>query len=496
MADNNNNQNSSSKGKEKEDAGVSFGAQSGQRHQMRRGGFQSSQSSSCRPTYGSSSSSAPATMFQGSTCLPKGDLKLETTENFFGVSGFGFVDKQGNKPKSVVGALDIPGCAMAIGGVDNSTKALLESWRILQEARPGKQMSWMLFVDDGPEVVKNTPHGSKRGRDVLAGTDDFEARSAKAPKLPAPKQPAAPGKARDSQPDGQSLPRPPKEKKCVGCGSEDHVLRRCLKAGEDGIVKGCPKCNSLTHSVFGRTVMEDREKFLLSVVGRRGMPPLLDLKSWAELASKNSSKASAIRGFPWSEEFTKSLAEEIPRLQEALDKYGFQSPGVFTLPQDPLTKDWAAVEKSVSLRPLRISGTATPEQREAALAQVAEIFKKIEENKPDAEMADTPGPPASGPPASGKGKEKSAPGIGDVDQTEVKEEPNESSASIVLANLANVANDEDALVDSVVAGLSCVPHTKETKSDGTKVWVLGEESGLQKPTGALKDLLSKFKRKK
>jgi hypothetical protein len=136
-------------------------------------------------------------MFHGATLLAKGDLKLETTENALGVTGFGFVDKQGSKPKSVVATLEIPGCSMATGGVDDSTKALSEAWKIFQEARPGKQISWMLFVDEGPEVVQSTPHGLKRGRDVLALTDDFEARRAKALKTSAPEEPARPEKARD-----------------------------------------------------------------------------------------------------------------------------------------------------------------------------------------------------------------------------------------------------------------------------------------------------------
>lgn len=201
MADNNNNQRSSSsskdKGKCREDAGVSSGAQSGQRDRMRRrGDFQSSQSSSQRPADHGSSSSTPTTMFHGATRLPKGDLELETTESEIGFTGFGFVDPKGRKPKSVVASLDIPGCFLAMGGVDDSEKAMLEAWRLFRAERPDQQISWMLFFDEGNEV-ETPPRGSKRGRDVHTETDDSEARPTKTAKLPAPKQPARPENARD-----------------------------------------------------------------------------------------------------------------------------------------------------------------------------------------------------------------------------------------------------------------------------------------------------------
>ncbi|KAM0227989.1 hypothetical protein ACHAP5_012067 [Fusarium lateritium] len=187
MTDNDNNNNSSSndEGKEKEDARSSPLSQDDQRRSTSPNVFRpsSQHTDDC-----GNSSPAPAPMSHGATRLPDGHIKLETWEmEVLGAFSYGFVDKNGGKPTSVVARLDIPGCMLAMGGVDDSTKAMLEAWRMMEEARPGKQISWMVFVDEDAGMAPHPSRGSKRDRDVE--TDDSDVRPAKAPKLPAPKQP-------------------------------------------------------------------------------------------------------------------------------------------------------------------------------------------------------------------------------------------------------------------------------------------------------------------
>ncbi|KAF5005952.1 hypothetical protein FDECE_7620, partial [Fusarium decemcellulare] len=41
-----------------------------------------------------------------------------------------------------------------------------------------------------------------------------------------------------------------RQTRCAACGSNTHLLVRCLWPGPDGIMRGCPECNTLSHT-FG-----------------------------------------------------------------------------------------------------------------------------------------------------------------------------------------------------------------------------------------------------
>ncbi|KAF5681718.1 hypothetical protein FCIRC_5444 [Fusarium circinatum] len=129
---------------------------------------------------------------------------------------------------------------------------------------------------------------------------------------------------------------------CVGCKSSKHCLDSCLKADDDGLMKGCPRCDTLSHNASNcSTVKTDKERFIWFVKKRGSMPSFLDFNTWFRLASVEGSLTAQDR-FPWTAKFTKFNADDIEQLQNDLDTLGLG--GEFRLPEDPKLLGWRAVK--------------------------------------------------------------------------------------------------------------------------------------------------------
>ncbi|KAH7178785.1 hypothetical protein DER46DRAFT_656038 [Fusarium sp. MPI-SDFR-AT-0072] len=133
-----------------------------------------------------------------------------------------------------------------------------------------------------------------------------------------------------------------KRVQCVGCGSDKHRLSDCLKAGDDGLMKGCPRCNTASHNASNcRCVKTDKDRFVWFVKKRCNMPSFLDFNTWYRLASAKGGLTAQDR-FPWTAEFTKFIADDIEQFQNDLDTLGLE--GELKVPEDPGLLGWRAVE--------------------------------------------------------------------------------------------------------------------------------------------------------
>lgn len=132
--------------------------------------------------------------------------------------------------------------------------------------------------------------------------------------------------------------------RCVGCKSDKHTLAVCLKAGADGYMKGCPFCNTMDHSAGNcpHPALKDNKLLRLRhfVYDRRNMPSFLNFKAWYPLVRKHAQSKEAYHRYPWTPEFTKSIAGRINEIQHRVDNNG---PGGAKLPVDPSVKGWPAV---------------------------------------------------------------------------------------------------------------------------------------------------------
>ncbi|KAF5547750.1 hypothetical protein FMEXI_5076 [Fusarium mexicanum] len=134
----------------------------------------------------------------------------------------------------------------------------------------------------------------------------------------------------EAQGDGQDQGHRPQKRQrrayCVGCKSNNHRLDRCLKAGADGYMKGCPYCDTMDHNANAcrhPDLLNDKsERAKYFVNFRHNMPSFLNIKSWYDLVNKNvhRSKLRENTEFPWTPEFTKSKAAQIDKLQRRVDE--------------------------------------------------------------------------------------------------------------------------------------------------------------------------------
>ncbi|RKL01415.1 hypothetical protein BFJ68_g5191 [Fusarium oxysporum] len=147
----------------------------------------------------------------------------------------------------------------------------------------------------------------------------------------------------DGQDQGRPLDKPQRQLFCVGCKSNKHRLDRCLKAGADGYMKGCPYCNTLKHSANNcrhpNLVRDKGKRIRQFVFNRRNMPSFLNFKTWFSLVKANIDPGDEAH-FPWTPEFTKSNSARIEQWQDTLDTKGFKSA---ELPVDPSVMGWSAV---------------------------------------------------------------------------------------------------------------------------------------------------------
>ncbi|KAF5721676.1 hypothetical protein FGLOB1_125 [Fusarium globosum] len=137
-----------------------------------------------------------------------------------------------------------------------------------------------------------------------------------------------------------------KVSKCAGCGSPSHRLNICMKAGLlDGLIKGCPWCNTLEHSLANCPETKHDLAMQLEVIQMRAnMPSFQPTQDWVDIirvAVANGHKPP--NGFPWTPQFTKTLRGSLSLYQRGLDRVGFNNRK--GLPIDPDTKDWETVQR-------------------------------------------------------------------------------------------------------------------------------------------------------
>ncbi|KAJ4262936.1 hypothetical protein NW762_006549 [Fusarium torreyae] len=182
---------------------------------------------------------------------------------------------------------------------------------------------------------------------------------------------------------GSKVDAPERQRICSGCGSKTHDLARCLKAGPDGLMRGCPRCNVLGHTAAQCIRLENHEdKAYFLITGRGNMPSFLDIATVGNVVravSKTGGQANGIpEQFPWTPEFTKSLAPDIESLQNDLDRFGLDADAFngFKLPVDPDMKDWTAVQATCDR--LSSGGSFVTPRDAAVLTRAAR--KQVSEN--------------------------------------------------------------------------------------------------------------------
>ncbi|KAF9772635.1 hypothetical protein IL306_009650 [Fusarium sp. DS 682] len=133
---------------------------------------------------------------------------------------------------------------------------------------------------------------------------------------------------------------------CAGCGSESHRLNICMNAGlDDGLMKGCPWCNTLEHSLTNcPETKHDLAMQLEMIQMRANMPFFQRTRDWVKVV-----RAAVANGhnppdsFPWTRQFTYTMQNSLSYLQRGLNKVGVNNRK--GLPIDPDTKDWATVQR-------------------------------------------------------------------------------------------------------------------------------------------------------
>ncbi|KAF5580050.1 uncharacterized protein FSUBG_13489 [Fusarium subglutinans] len=222
-----------------------------------------------------------------------------------------------------------------------------------QLSGPGQVLKSAFWATDTKNFVQE---GSKRRllqlRNSTTESRIFASRKRPLPALDEKEQESSGQQEIDAvaQGDGQDQGHRPQKRQrrayCVGCKSNEHRLDRCLKAGADGYMKGCPYCDTMDHNANAcrhPDLLNDKsERAKYFVKFRRNMPSFLNIKSWYDLVNKNVHRSQLRENteFPWTPEFTKSKAAQIDELQRRVDEKGL---GGARLPVDPTVNGWSAV---------------------------------------------------------------------------------------------------------------------------------------------------------
>ncbi|KAF5716291.1 hypothetical protein FMUND_6440 [Fusarium mundagurra] len=133
---------------------------------------------------------------------------------------------------------------------------------------------------------------------------------------------------------------------CAGCGSSSHRLNICMKAGLlDGLMNGCPWCNTLDHSLTNCPETKHDLAMQLEVIQMRAnMPSFQPTQEWVDIVRVAVAKGhKPPNGFPWTAQFTKGLRSSLSLYQRGLGRVGFNNRK--GLPIDPDTKDWETAQR-------------------------------------------------------------------------------------------------------------------------------------------------------
>ncbi|KAH7254263.1 uncharacterized protein BKA55DRAFT_567298 [Fusarium redolens] len=288
--------------------------------------------------------------------VPRNTLTLGSSESKIGELGVGTVNQHtGALAKNQICLSTVNDNTAIVFNGDNESCLSQVADIASQVRKEGQSVSGFLMMTDEKTFFEP---GAKRKFLALDDMGDEKLEAAWARKqakaLPTTgqgdQQSSGRGQA-DNRPkpkgDGQDQGRPYNKRQrrlfCVGCESDKHCLDTCLKAGDNGLMKGCPLCNTLDHQASNcrsGLLKVKKDRVYQFVFKRRNMPSFLNFKSWFELVSANV-RPTDRECFPWTPEFTKSNAAHIEQLQNQLDTHGFR---VTKLPVDPKLMGWTAVQ--------------------------------------------------------------------------------------------------------------------------------------------------------
>lgn len=190
--------------------------------------------------------------------------------------------------------------------------------------------------------------------------------------------------------EDESVKRKGPKVKCGGCGSKTHQLLQCLKAGPTGLMKGCPKCNTINHDIDGCIKMRDLKiRFQVLVMKRGHMPAFATKKlefhwatvfrEWPVRQESFGQRRKKDPRLPWTPEFTRQQGEaKIQEYQQKLDEDGFTGA---RLPADPATRDWDAARKTFPARPPRPQAqqTQTVRPQVSQAEQIQEVRAQVQD---------------------------------------------------------------------------------------------------------------------
>ncbi|RSL53437.1 hypothetical protein CEP51_014895 [Fusarium floridanum] len=152
---------------------------------------------------------------------------------------------------------------------------------------------------------------------------------------------------------------PAPEVKCGGCESKTHKLVECLMAEPNGLMKGCPMCNTTKHDVDACYKLKDiKTRFRYLVMRRGNMPAFASKKMpfhWASVYRQFQAdeelkrrRPRSVPRLPWTPKFTREQGDaKLKEYQRKLDQEGFPAA---RLPADPATRDWEAAQRTYPLR--------------------------------------------------------------------------------------------------------------------------------------------------
>ncbi|EEU35477.1 uncharacterized protein NECHADRAFT_86220 [Fusarium vanettenii 77-13-4] len=320
----------------------------------------------------------------GPTILPPNSLELRSLTNNVGQTlGSGFHNKRGGPVRNVISATDelVPDSLSFQG-----TMETLYSAGLLVQASIGEnetdQIAGFIFKARTDFISRNPRQPEKSGLTVVSGGSGVRVpREGKYIEM----RETSEALAREQEEAADERVKPPKpEVKCGGCGSKTHELFNCLKTAPNGLMKGCPKCNTIEHDIDGCPKLTDiNNRFRFLVTGRGHMPAFATKKMefhWAavfcEWRAKQDSLGRRRRRdprLPWTPEFTLQQGEaKIQEYQRKLDEDGFTGA---RLPADPATRDWDSASKTYPTRLPR--SQAQPVQAQQVQAQQIQAVRAL-----------------------------------------------------------------------------------------------------------------------
>ncbi|RMJ19930.1 hypothetical protein CDV36_000372 [Fusarium kuroshium] len=228
------------------------------------------------------------------------------------------------------------------------------------------------------------------------------------------------------------------EVKCGGCESKTHKLVDCLMAAPNGLMKGCPMCNTTKHDVDACYKLRDiKTRFRYLVVKRGNMPAFASKQMsfhWASVYHQfradekfGSGRPRNVPRLPWTPKFTREQGDaKLREYQRRLDQEGFPAA---RLPADPATMDWGAAKRTYPLR----ASKSQSQQVQDVRAQVQDVVN----NNPTARV---PGAAADAAVRQGPSEE--------VDIDDILDDLTEGDSAAVKPDSAKAGSQDVHMTDA------------------------------------------------